>query len=429
MDDTSQRIADLLSNPGPESLKYIEEKAGTKQIKQRIAAFIVEHRDRLAAAFRAAGSVDQQLALIRIVLKVFTKKQLRERRILGEHGEALLSAPALNKDSLRRALLRYNNANGCAVIGCRVARLVSAYKSLELSDGLLFVESDGIRIYGGGHAIVVLYRSIETVRRAASDRWTIYARENKTVELLFVEDDDYLRVSSRVFAVCGEQNETEDSITLSVEEYRSEQLIDELEIGRLPLYEETCCAALNGESEALPVDKQEADYICAQEDDNGNSASDKSNYTNSDSSDITSPPITSPVTDKKRVTFSSMPDAVHKIGTHAGAPPSGSLCSSASFSSVSDEQATPPSSSKHAAYKKKSRKGRVSKLHKHRKSELMQTKRCLGKSFHKHAGELIKAKKMLDEASYKKMQRETAALEKRLAEIGKLRFHALNKKL
>lgn len=223
MEETELVLNRLLRDaPAPEDLKYIEAKACCRLLKPRLATLLISNKTRVLDVFSRATCVDQQVSLVRVLHKALSKKQITESCLFGSFTSDFAGLGRAGKNDIRAFILKYSGSiqQGVpdGVIGCRILGLRSRFKELALGEGLLFLNSDCMKIFVENEAVVIYYRSILAVTLLAEHTWTIRAHGDKVVDIRFANTPEYGAVEKRVMCTFGSHMETEESMSLSIED-------------------------------------------------------------------------------------------------------------------------------------------------------------------------------------------------------------------
>lgn len=231
METVDTMLEKLISDPLTDvEIKEIEKQASAKVIRPRLSMLLLENKDKILDSMYSSPTVDLQLKILRMIMKLLTKKQIQESKYFSNITSFYSKINRMDRNSILEFLILFNNNYDSLkphfVIGCRIKRFSSKFKNIEFDQGLLFINDCFIKIYGIEKTVVVFYKSINTVQ-IKDHLFILESIESKNVEIEFYDDKGFESIRDKIQQLFLQQLSTDSSISLNVDQTTNKMLVGE----------------------------------------------------------------------------------------------------------------------------------------------------------------------------------------------------------
>lgn len=162
-----------------------------KIIKEQIKQFIIHNTKKIHQQLLDSRTVEAQISVINLILKVFNKEEIIKNDILNVHSKILSVVNRNNKNSVLYFLKEFSILEPeCTVLGAVVEIL--KIKDKEIREGYIFTGEESFRYQKNNEVVIIQYKSIREISFKGVEL-DIFATEDRKVYLRFVYEKDIKR--------------------------------------------------------------------------------------------------------------------------------------------------------------------------------------------------------------------------------------------
>lgn len=149
----------------------------TKEKKQKLGHFILQHKDKIYQLLVDAYSHEKQTLILKLVSKTLSKSQIITHNFFKSLTKKSTELP------IQKFLLTLNFMFNRKITGCEYIKFAYPNKRIEFKHGCTFIEMNSIKFYNSTN-VVVLYNTSILNMKITNTSIFIEAKDNKQVFIL-----------------------------------------------------------------------------------------------------------------------------------------------------------------------------------------------------------------------------------------------------